>query len=64
MVRGVGAGGDGSQRDGPTLAERALELRLAPQRLVALSARGARGGERAFAAARNAPETDRGAEIE
>ena len=64
MVAGLVARGDGSQRTGTALAERALEPPLLPERLVARAARGALRGERADAAARNAREADRRSEIE
>src|SRR5437762_2355781 len=64
VVGWIPAGGDGAERGGAALSERALEARLPAQRLVATAARGAEGCERALAAARDTSQADRRTEVE
>src|SRR4051812_19988816 len=64
LVARIPAGGDGTKRLCAPLAERALEPRLLAQRLVTATSRGTQVGQWTFAAARDARQADRGAEIE
>ena len=56
--------GDETQQCGTALAERALEPRLLPRRLVAAASGRAALGERAHVAARDPGQADRGPEVE